>query len=202
MESLVDSGLIQGVLDITTTEVADEIVGGVFPCGPHRFETLLARRVPLVLSLGALDMVNFGAIDTVPAQLRDRKLHVHNANVTLMRTNVEENLRIAAWIADKLNRSVAPLRLLIPEGGVSLIDVPGQPFYDPEADAALFDELTKRLNVTDQRRLIRLPYAINAPEFADALVQHFIEVCGERNPDLLVRAHDERERRRGTANQR
>jgi uncharacterized protein (UPF0261 family) len=177
MESLVDSGLIQGVLDITTTEVADEIVGGVFACGPHRFEKLLERQVPLVLSLGALDMVNFGALDTVPARFRDRKLHVHNANVTLMRTTVAENRQIAAWIADKLNRSTAPLRLLIPEGGVSLIDVPGQPFYDPDADAALFDELAKRLHLTAERRLIRLPYAINAPEFSDALLNEYLELA-------------------------
>lgn len=188
MEALVDSGLIQGVLDITTTEVADELVGGVFPGGPHRFEKLLARQVPLVLSLGALDMVNFGAIDTVPPQFRNRKLHVHNANVTLMRTSVDENRQIAAWIADKLNRSTADLRVLVPEGGVSLIDVPGQPFHDPEADAALFDELEQRLHVTDQRRLIRLPCAINAPEFADALVHEFLELCHERQPHLSGRS--------------
>ncbi|MCA9012216.1 MAG: Tm-1-like ATP-binding domain-containing protein [Planctomycetaceae bacterium] len=173
MEQLVASGLISGVLDITTTEVADEVVGGVFPAGPHRFEKLLASRVPLVLSLGALDMVNFGAMDSVPAQFRHRKLHVHNSQVTLMRTSVEENRQIAAWIAEKLNQSVAPLTLLIPSGGVSLLDVPGQPFYDPEADAALFDELSKRLHVTDERQLIRLPDAINSPEFSAALVEHF-----------------------------
>lgn len=173
MEQLVASGLISGVLDITTTEIADEVVGGVFPAGPHRFEKLLASRVPLVLSLGALDMVNFGAMDTVPAEFRHRKLHIHNSQVTLMRTSVEENRQIAVWIAEKLNRSVAPLTLLIPSGGVSLLDVPGQPFYDPEADAALFDELSKRLNVTDERQLIRLPDAINSPEFSAALVDHF-----------------------------
>ncbi len=173
MEQLVASGLISGVLDITTTEVADEVVGGVFPAGAHRFEKLLASRVPLVLSLGALDMVNFGAMDTVPAEFRHRKLHIHNSQVTLMRTSVEENRQIAAWIAEKLNQSVAPLTLLIPSGGVSLLDVPGQPFYDPEADAALFDELSKRLHVTDERQLIRLPYAINSPEFSAALVEHF-----------------------------
>ncbi len=173
MEQLVASGLISGVLDITTTEVADEVVGGVFPAGPHRFEKLLASRVPLVLSLGALDMVNFGAMDTVPAEFRHRKLHIHNSQVTLMRTNVEENRQIAAWIAEKLNRSVAPLTLLIPSGSVSLLDVPGQPFYDPEADAALFDELSMRLRVTNERQLIRLPYAINSPEFSAALVEHF-----------------------------
>ena len=177
MEQLVASGLISGVLDITTTEVADEIVGGVFASGPHRFEKLISAKIPLVLSLGALDMVNFGAIETVPPQFRERKLHVHNAQVTLMRTTPEENRQMAAFIANKLNESTAKLTVLIPERGVSLIDVPGQPFYDPEADAALFDELTRRLKVTKDRQLIRLPYDINAPEFSDALVKAYQSVA-------------------------
>jgi len=178
MEQLVGSGLISGVLDITTTEVADEVVGGVFPAGPHRFETLIKSRVPLVLSLGAVDMVNFGAMETVPDRFQGRKLHVHNAQVTLMRTTPEENRQIGRWIARKLNQSTAPLRLLVPEGGVSLLDLPGQPFYDPEADAALFDTLQQELHATPDRQLIRLPWAINAPEFADALVRHFHELTG------------------------
>ena len=176
MEQLVASGLISGVLDITTTEVADELVGGVFPAGPHRFEKLIQSRVPLVISLGALDMVNFGAFDTVPPQFHNRKFHIHNAQVTLMRTNVDENRRMGAWIAEKMNRSSAPVRILIPEKGVSLIDLPGQPFYDPEADNALFDSLEKVLIATPERQLIRLPYDINAPEFADALLKNFHEL--------------------------
>ena len=176
MEQLVASGLISGVLDITTTEVADEIVGGVFPAGPHRFEKLLQAEIPLVLSLGALDMVNFGAMDTVPEQFRQRKLHVHNANVTLMRTSVEENVQIARWIAGKLNLSTAPLTVLVPEGGVSLIDVPGQPFYDPEADQALFHELERCLQITDKRRLVRLPYVINEPQFSTAVLHEFRQI--------------------------
>lgn len=173
MEQLVASGFLSGVLDITTTEVADEIVGGVLPCGPHRFEKLIESRIPLVLSVGALDMVNFGAMETVPPQFLQRRLHVHNAQVTLMRTSPEENRQCAAWIASKLNRSTAPLRVLLPEGGVSLLDVPGQPFYDPVADAALFDELEQRLDIAPHRQLIRLPYAINDPEFSAALLEHF-----------------------------
>jgi uncharacterized protein (UPF0261 family) len=173
MEQLVKSGLINGVLDITTTEVADEVVGGVFPAGPHRFEKLLESRVPLVLSLGALDMVNFGAMQTVPDRFRARKLHVHNSQVTLMRTNVDENRRIARWIADKLNRSTAPLTVVIPEGGLSLLDVRDGPFYDPEADAALFEELALRLQTTSERRLVRVPCDINAPEFSAALLHEF-----------------------------
>jgi uncharacterized protein (UPF0261 family) len=139
---------------------------------------LIASGIPLVLSLGAVDMVNFGARETVPDRFRDRKFHVHNAQVTLMRTTPEENRQIARWIATKLNRSTAPLRLLVPEKGVSAIDVEGGPFYDPQADAALFDELERSLRVTADRRLVRLPYHINDAEFAKALVRNFEELAG------------------------
>ena len=125
MEKLVEAGLIQGVLDITTTEVADEVVGGILPCGPRRFEAILDARVPYVLSVGALDMVNFGALETVPERFRSRLLHVHNAQVTLMRTTADENRRCARWIAAKLNRARSPFSLLIPEKGVSALDAPG-----------------------------------------------------------------------------
>lgn len=176
MEQLVASGLISGVLDITTTEVADEIAGGVFSAGPQRFDKLLEAKIPLVVSLGALDMVNFAGLETVPKQFSGRKLHVHNAQVTLMRTTIEENRRIASFIAEKLNRSTAPWRVLVPEGGVSLIDVPGKPFYDPEADAVLFDELERFLKTSSQRMLIRLPYDINAPEFSQALAENYLQM--------------------------
>lgn len=176
MEGLVDAGLIRGVFDVTTTEVADEVVGGVFPAGPDRFDVILKRRVPYVLSLGALDMVNFGARDTVPERFRDRKLHVHNPQVTLMRTTPEENRAFGAWIAAKLNRSEAPLTLLVPEDGVSALDAPGKPFWDPEADAALFEALERALVPTSERRIVRLPYHINDPEFALALVSAFLEL--------------------------
>jgi uncharacterized protein (UPF0261 family) len=177
MEKLVEAGLIRGVLDITTTEVADFVVGGVFPCGPARFEPILRARVPYVASTGALDMVNFGAMPTVPEAFRNRRLHVHNSQVTLMRTTPEENRRIARWIASKLNRSEAPLCLLIPEKGVSAIDAPGQPFHDPEADEALFEELEKTVGQTATRRVVRLPHHINDPEFARALVETFLELA-------------------------
>ncbi len=179
MEHLVRSGLICGVLDITTTEVADEIVGGVFPAGPNRFDALIQAGVPLVLSLGALDMVNFGGVDTVPQQFRDRNLHVHNAQVTLMRTTADENRQSARWIADKLNRSTSPLVMLIPLRGVSMLDAEGQPFYDPEADAALFDELEAQIEQTEQRRIVRLPYHINDTEFSHALVEQFRMLVGD-----------------------
>jgi uncharacterized protein (UPF0261 family) len=177
MEKLVASGLINGVLDITTTEVADEVVGGVFPAGPARFEAILERGIPYVMSLGALDMVNFGARETVPQQFRHRKLHVHNAQVTLMRTTPEENRQFACWIADKINQSRAPLALLIPEKGVSLIDAPGQPFHDTEADRALFEELEKAVKQTPGRQIRRLPYNINDPEFAAALVETYLQLA-------------------------
>jgi uncharacterized protein (UPF0261 family) len=175
MEKLVESGLIGGVLDITTTEVADEVVGGVFPAGPARFDAILAKGVPYVVSLGALDMVNFGPRDTVPPQFRDRKLHVHNAQVTLMRTTPDENRRFARWIAAKLNRSTAPLVVLIPEGGVSAIDAPGQPFHDPEADLALFEELEAAIEQTPERQVRRAPHHINDTAFSRALMAAYRE---------------------------
>jgi uncharacterized protein (UPF0261 family) len=179
MEKLVEAGLIRGVLDITTTEVADLVVGGVFPCGPERFEPILRARIPYVLSLGALDMVNFGAMNTVPNEFRGRKLHVHNAQVTLMRTTPEENRHLARWIATKLNASNAPVIVLIPENGVSAIDAPGQPFHDPEADAALFTELESSLVKTRGRQIRRVPHHINDPEFARALVETFLALAAK-----------------------
>src|SRR5258706_7921146 len=174
MEKLVASGLITGVLDITTTEVADEVVGGVFPAGAARFEAIIEKRVPYVMSLGALDMVNFGAVATVPEQFKKRKLHVHNSNVTLMRTTAEENRAFAPWIAGKVNRSTSPLTILIPEKGVSMLDAAGQPFHDPAADAALFGELESAVQQTPTRQIRRLPMHINDPAFAHALVEAYL----------------------------
>jgi uncharacterized protein (UPF0261 family) len=180
MEQLVASGLISGVLDITTTEVADEVAGGVFTAGPQRLDKLIEAKIPLVLSLGALDMVNFGGIENLPPKFANRKLHIHNAQVTLMRTTVEENRQIAAFIAQKLNRATTPWRVLVPERGVSLLDLPGKPFYDPAADATLFDELQRLLETSCDRQLIRLPYDINAPEFSQALAENFLQMLPDR----------------------
>jgi uncharacterized protein (UPF0261 family) len=176
MEKLVEAGLIQGVLDITTTEVADEVVGGILPCGPKRFEAILKARIPFVLSPGALDMVNFGALTTVPEPFRNRRLHVHNAQVTLMRTTPEENRLFARFIASKLNCAEAPFHILIPEQGLSAIDAAGQPFFDPDADAALFDELQSLTHLTAGRQISRLPFHINDPAFAQALVDAFLSL--------------------------
>ena len=176
METLVASGLIRGVLDVSTTEVADEVVGGVFRAGPDRFDAVLRAEIPYVLSVGALDMVNFGARETVPPEFQSRRLHVHNANVTLMRTTPEENRQIARWIADKLNRASAPWTLLIPEGGVSALDAPGQPFWDRQADEALFAELERAIEPAPGRVIRRLPWHINDPDFAAALVAAYKEL--------------------------
>ncbi|HEY9348440.1 MAG TPA: Tm-1-like ATP-binding domain-containing protein [Inquilinus sp.] len=173
MEKLVESGLIGGVIDITTTEVCDLLFGGVFPCGEDRFDSIIRTRVPYVASCGALDMVNFGAKETVPEKFLNRNLYVHNPQVTLMRTTVAENVEMGRWIGARLNRMDGPVRFLIPEGGVSLIDAPGQPFHDPAADEALFQALDATVRQTPNRRLIRLPHALNDPDFAAALVREF-----------------------------
>jgi len=128
-------------------------------------------------SVGALDMVNFYAIETVPSAFRDRNLYRHNPQVTLLRTSSDECREIGRWIANKLNACEGPLRFLLPEKGVSAIDAPGQPFYDPDADAALFEALEQNLRQTERRRLLRLPHHINDAQFADALVEQFREIA-------------------------
>ena len=138
MEKLVDSGLLSGVIDVTTTEVCDLLMGGVFSAGEDRFGSIIRSRIPYVGSGGALDMVNFGPLETVPERYKDRNLHRHNPQVTLMRTTAEENARMGVWIGERLNRMEGPVRFLIPEGGVSLLDQLGGAFWDPAADAALF----------------------------------------------------------------
>jgi uncharacterized protein (UPF0261 family) len=179
MEKLADSGLLAGVIDVTTTEVADMLVGGMMACTEDRLGAIARTRVPYVGSCGALDMVNFGARATVPERFDDRHLYVHNPQVTLMRTTPEECDAIGAWIGERLNRCEGPVRFVIPMGGVSAIDVPGQAFHDPRADAALFDALAATIEQTDRRRLLRLPYAINDPAFAAALVEEFRAVMAE-----------------------
>ena len=176
MEGLVQSRFLEGLLDLTTTEVADEVVGGVFPAGPQRFDVLATRPIPCVLSVGAMDMVNFGAMQTVPEKFRSRRLHVHNSNVTLMRTTPEENRKCAQWMAAKLRNAAGPLVVLLPELGVSALDAPGQPFYDPEADAALFEELEKMLQGKSNVRVERLSSHINDPAFSHRAVAVFQEI--------------------------
>jgi uncharacterized protein (UPF0261 family) len=148
----------------------------VLSAGEDRFGAVIRTRVPWVGSCGALDMVNFGALETVPERYRARNLYVHNPQVTLMRTTADENVRMAEWIAAKVNRMDGPVRFLIPEGGVSLIDAAGQPFHDPEADKALFATLEARIEATPQRRIERLPWALNDPAFAARAVEAFREI--------------------------
>ena len=140
-EKLAESGFLDAAFDITTTEVADHLFGGILPCTDDRFGAFIRRPIPYVGSVGAVDMVNFGARDTVPEKYKDRLFHVHNAHVTLMRTTPAENAEIGRFIVERLNRMSGPVRFLLPLKGVSAIDAAGQPFHDPEADAALFSAI-------------------------------------------------------------
>ncbi|NMG40913.1 UPF0261 family protein [Chelativorans sp. ZYF759] len=176
MEKLADSGLVDGMIDVTTTEVADMLMGGVFACTEDRFGAVARTRLPYVGSVGAVDMVNFGAKETVPEKYRGRNLYVHNPQVTLMRTTAEENKAIGEWIASRLNQCEGDIRFLLPLGGVSAIDAPGMPFHDPDADAALFAAIRATFRQTDRRRLIEVPHNINDAAFAELLAQQFREI--------------------------
>jgi uncharacterized protein (UPF0261 family) len=177
MEKLLEDGYLGGVLDITTTEVCDHLFGGVLPCTDDRFGAVARTRAPYVGSCGALDMVNFGAPETVPERYQTRKFYRHNPQITLMRTTVEENIRQARWTAGRLNQCEGEVRFLLPTGGVSALDAPGQPFWDPAADAALFETLAAELKQTDRRKLRRIPYHINDPQFARAAVEEFLALA-------------------------
>jgi uncharacterized protein (UPF0261 family) len=168
--------MLKGVIDVTTTEVCDLLVGGVLSAGPDRLGAVARTSIPYVGSAGALDMVNFWGMETVPTQFRNRNLYRHNPQVTLMRTSADECRQIGEWIAHKLNACSGPVRFLIPEKGVSAIDAPGEPFYDPNADGVLFDAIENTLQQNAQRRLMRLPFHINDAQFANALVQQFLEI--------------------------
>jgi uncharacterized protein (UPF0261 family)/energy-coupling factor transporter ATP-binding protein EcfA2 len=180
MEKLVDSGALVGVIDITTTEVCDLLFGGVLPASEDRFGAMARARIPYIGACGALDMVNFGAMDTVPERYRGRTLHVHNPTVTLMRTTPEENIRVGHWIGERLNRMDGAVRFYLPEGGVSALDSPGRPFSDPMADAELFRALEATVRQTGARRLIRMPEHINDPRFAAEVAAEFRRMFGTR----------------------
>ena len=174
MEKLVDDGMISSVLDLTTTEVCDLLVGGVMAAGPDRLDAIARTRLPYVGSCGALDMVNFGARATVPKTFDRRLFYQHNANVTLMRTTVEENIAIGRFLAEKLNACTGPTRFLLPTGGVSALDAPGHPFWDPAADDALFSTIEAAVHRSGVVR--RVSHHINDPEFADAVVAEWQKV--------------------------
>ncbi|CDX54125.1 conserved hypothetical protein [Mesorhizobium plurifarium] len=173
MENLGDSRLLSAFLDLTTTEVADMIVGGVFPATEDRFGAAIRSGLPYVGSTGALDMVNFGPRDSVPEKFRGRKFVIHNPNVTLMRTTRDENRAFGEWIGARLNAMNGPVRFLLPEGGVSMLDAPGQPFHDPEADNALFEAIEKTVRPTPLRHVERVRANINDTPFVDAVIGAF-----------------------------
>ncbi len=174
LEKLVESEMVNHVIDMTTTEICDLHMGGIMSAGKERMDRILRRKIPYILSLGALDMVNFGGIETVPTRYRDRLLYKHNPQVTLMRTSPAENREMGKWIARKINISEGPVRLFIPEKGVSALSVEGQPFYDPEADQELFNTLKNDINQTEDREIISLPYSINDKEFTNAIISEFL----------------------------
>ena len=176
MEALVRGGYLAGVLDVTTTELADDLVGGVLSAGPDRLEAAGAVGLPQVVSLGALDMVNFGPRDTVPQQFADRNLYVHNPTVTLMRTTPEECAELGRRIGRKLSAANGPTALFVPLRGVSAIDVEGQPFHDPAADAALLAGLHETLDGVETREL---DTDVNDPAFAVAAADRLHELIGE-----------------------
>lgn len=175
MESLIDAGYIKGVLDLTTTEWADEIVGGVLSAGKHRLEVASRNHIPQVVSVGALDMVNFGPVDTVPDKFKERNLYQHNPTVTLMRTTPEENRLIGEQIAKKLNMATDQTIVVLPLKGISAIDEQGQPFYDPKTDQVLFDTLKNNIS-NPKVKIIEKDEAINDPEFAEFAAQTLIDL--------------------------
>ncbi len=177
MEALAKGGFLVGVLDATTTELADELVGGVLSAGPERLEAAGAAGLPQVVSLGALDMVNFGSRESVPSTFADRKLYVHNPTVTLMRTTAAECSELGRTIGRKLSAATGPTAVFVPLGGVSMIDVPGQPFYDPEADAALIAGLKETL--AEGVELHERPEEINDNAFAIAMADRLHELIQE-----------------------
>jgi uncharacterized protein (UPF0261 family) len=174
MESFISDGLIRGVLDVTTTELADELVGGELSAGRDRLTAAALRGVPQVISLGALDMVNFGPRATVPEKFKDRRFYQHNPNITLMRTTPDENDKLGKEIAEKASAARGPTAVLVPLRGVSAIDREGQPFWWPEADAALFQSL--RNWISPGVRLIELDLHINDPGFAEAAATALLEM--------------------------
>ncbi len=177
MESLIEEGIVDGVLDVTTTEWADQHVGGVLGAGEERLDAAAEAGIPQVVSTGALDMVNFGPRETVPEEFEGRQFHVHNPQVTLMRTTPEETAEIGAIVAEKLNAAAGPTALALPLAGVSMIDVEGEDFHDPEADAALFDAL--RDGVDAGVELVEMETDINDEAFAEAIAAKLDEYMRE-----------------------
>ena len=180
MEHLVRDGLLAGVVDLTTSELTDEIVGGVLSAGPDRMEAAGSIGLPQILVPGALEIVNFGAEATVPAPFRvpERRLHVHNAAVTIVRTTAEESSAIGRIFAEKANKSTGPTVVMLPLRGLSAIDAPGQPYEDVEADQALFHAI--RSTLRDDIKLVEVDAAINDVDFTDAVIREFLSIWRSR----------------------
>ncbi|KHG24989.1 hypothetical protein F383_07631 [Gossypium arboreum] len=159
----------------------DYVVGGVMPCDSSRFYVIIEKKIPFVLSVGPLDMVTFGPKHAVPTNFQKRKIHIHNAQISALRTTVDENKKFAGFIADKLNKSATKICVCLPQKGVSALDAPGKPFHDPEATGTLLNELQTLIQINEDRQLEVCPYHINDPEFANALVDSFMEICS-KNP--------------------
>ena len=176
MESLIASGMVAGVLDVTTTEWADELVGGVLTAGPTRLDAAAAARVPAIVTPGCLDMVNFGERASVPAKFAGRNFYQHNAQVTLMRTTPAECVELGRILAEKLNRYQAPVTFLIPRRAISVISAPGKPFHDPAADDALFAAI--RAGLRPGIPVIELDVEINDPAFSRACAEALLRSLG------------------------
>ncbi len=173
LESLVADGYISGVLDITTTEWADELAGGVFAAGRTRLDAAAEKGIPQVIAPGCVDMVNFWAPDTVPEKYKDRLFYEWNPNVTLMRTTPEENAEMGRIFAEKANRSTGPVAFFLPLKGVSMLDAPGKEFWSPEADQALYDALKQ--NLREDILVVEMDNNVNDDEFADAVAHKLLE---------------------------
>lgn len=176
METLLETGLLDAVIDLTTTEVPDMLVGGVFAATKDRFGASIRTKRPYLGSVGAVDMVNFGHMSTVPAAFSGRLMHVHNEQVTLMRTTPQENKEIGRWIASRLNEMEGPVRFLLPLRGVSALDAEGKPFWSPEANEALFGKIRETFEQTPNRRLVEIDAHINDPAFCAAVVENFRQI--------------------------
>jgi len=172
-EKLIDAGFLGSAIDLTTTEVADFLFGGILACTADRFGAFIRRKIPCVISAGAVDMINFGALETVPEKYRNRKLYQHNSAVTLMRTTPDENAKIGKWIVERINQMQGQVHFVLPLKGVSALDAQGQPFYDPKASQALFESVKENWREAPNRKLVEVNAHINDQQFADAVLKSY-----------------------------
>ena len=182
MEALIESGLVAGVLDVTTTEWADEVVGGVLTAGPSRLDAMSKAAVPAVLAPGCLDMANFGERETVPPELEERPIYEHNPQVTLVRTTAEECAELGKILAEKANANEAPVSIMVPTKAISVISAEGQPFHDPDADQALFDAIRENADVEVQE----LDAEINSEAFARASAEKLLELLAKTDGEAAA----------------